>query len=279
MEAMKNPEYLRATAQAVVAFREALDGFLELHVVNANFNRGTTPALIRRYEAHPDDVAKRLTTVSAAAARASMAPSLTGVELSVPGYGVIDPIVSWDTLAESRSLLQVSEVRAACAEILGRLEQFEAKAKAELRAAGGGGGGGPATMHPIVAEAAAENWNDGQYRAAVVKAVEAVALKAKDMTGQHDLPEALLWQEVFNPAEPTARRTRLRWPGEPGDRFAKLMNDGMRLLAPGIQLTLRNAVPAGAPELDEQEALERLGAISLLARCIEQCTVMKASPY
>ena len=55
------------------------------------------------------------------------------------------------------------------------------------------------------------------------------------------------------------------------------MNIGLRQFAPGAQLTIRNPTATHGPgELTEQEAVERLSVLSLLARWVDQCDLIEA---
>ena len=54
------------------------------------------------------------------------------------------------------------------------------------------------------------------------------------------------------------------------------MNGGLRFYAPGVQMTIRNSVAHGAGQLDEQAAVERLAALSLLARWVDECDLVEA---
>ncbi|MFF7205356.1 TIGR02391 family protein [Streptomyces sp. NPDC008141] len=49
------------------------------------------------------------------------------------------------------------------------------------------------------------------------------------------------------------------------------MNDGLRQFAPGVQMTVRNTSAHGTDEMSAQDALERLAALSLLARWVDAC--------
>lgn len=104
-----------------------------------------------------------------------------------------------------------------------------------------------------------------------LEASEAVIGQVKVVTGRNDISETALWQETFSGQPPQPGKPRLRWPGDPKDRDVKSMNDGLRQLAPGIQMTIRNAVTHQEAELSEQAAIERLATLSLLARWVEEC--------
>ena len=54
------------------------------------------------------------------------------------------------------------------------------------------------------------------------------------------------------------------------------MNDGLRLFAPGAQMTIRNPATHGPGEMTQQEAVERLSVLSLLARWVDQCDLIEA---
>jgi phytoene dehydrogenase-like protein len=68
------------------------------------------------------------------------------------------------------------------------------------------------------------------------------------------------------------------WPGDLGDRAVKSMNDGLRQFAPGVQMTIRNGAAHGTADMAEQDALERLAVLSLLARWTEECVLVEAAP-
>ncbi len=67
----------------------------------------------------------------------------------------------------------------------------------------------------------------------------------------------------------------LRWPGSDDDLSVRSMRDGLRQYAPGVQMAIRNLATHGAEELAVQPALERLAALSLLVRWVDQCEVVR----
>jgi hypothetical protein len=97
----------------------------------------------------------------------------------------------------------------------------------------------------------------------------------KTRTRRNDIAEAALWQQVFSDREPQPGQPRLRWPGDPNDRNVSSMNAGLRSFAPGVQMTIRNSAAHGLGELGEQAALERLSALSLLARWVDECELVE----
>lgn len=54
------------------------------------------------------------------------------------------------------------------------------------------------------------------------------------------------------------------------------MNAGLRQLASGMQMTIRNGAADSVGEMGREEALERLAALSLLARWVDACEIHKA---
>lgn len=271
MDAASNPEYLKATAEAVTEFRTALAAFLDLHVVNTFLARGLAPAVLPRDDAPPEDLEQRRAAVSRAAGRASAAPALTHMFINVQGAGPVDPVAAWHSITMPKPLLETTDILDACEQMLGRLEAMIVKAKAEAPPTIGA-----EAMHPLVWGAARRLWRDGHFRQAVAAASDAVVTNVKSLTGRNDVPETALWQETFAVAEPSTRKPRLRWPGPPEDQDVKTMNNGLRQYAPGVQMTIRNPASHGVHDMAEQEALERLAAISLLARWVDECRLDEA---
>lgn len=272
MEARKNPEYLRATARAVAEFRDALEAFLGLHVVNEDLARGIAPAVLPRNGVDQAEIAKVRAKVARAAGRAIDAVPLTNSYMLVQGAGQIDPIAAWQTITKPKPLLEADDVLGVCEQALGRLEAMIEKAEAEAPPTVGA-----EAMHPLVWGAAARLWRDGHYRESVTAAADALVAQLKVMTKRNDVAETALWQETFSNQEPVPGKPRLRWPGHSSDRDVSTMNAGLRQFAPGVQMTIRNPSAHGTVDLDKQAALERLAVLSLLARFIDKCELVEAS--
>lgn len=277
MEARKNPEYLKAVAAAVEEFRAALVEFLELHVPNegpggmGGLARGIAPAVFPRDDADPDEIARRQEKVSRLAGRAAAAVPLTGISIGVQGVGVVDPITSWQTITRPKPLLEAPDVLGACDQALGRLDGLILQAEAERPPTVGA-----EAMHPAVWGAAARLWRDGHFREAVAGASESVVAMVKTRTKRNDVFATSLWRETFSDKPPQPGKPRLRWPGDPADQDVSTMNSGLLAFAPGVQMTIRNSAAHGLGELDQQSALERLAALSLLARWVDECNLVEA---
>lgn len=277
MEARKNPEYLKSVAAAMQEFRDALVEFLDLHVRNegpggmGGLARGIAPAVFPRDGADPEEIARRQEKVSRLAGRAAAAVPLTGISMGVQGVGVVDPITSWQTITRPKPLLEASDVLGACDQALGRLDGLILQAEAERPPTVGA-----EAMHPVVWGAAARLWRDGHFREAVAGASESVVAMVKTRTKRNDVSATSLWRETFSDKSPQPGKPRLRWPGDPTDQDVSTMNSGLLAFAPGVQMTIRNGAAHGLGELDEQSALERLSALSLLARWVDECDLIEA---
>ncbi|MGW9173778.1 TIGR02391 family protein [Streptomyces decoyicus] len=132
-------------------------------------------------------------------------------------------------------------------------------------------------LHPLVWDAAKDLWNDGHHTAAVQRAATFLNAHVQDKTGRHDLSDSGLMSQAFSSSVPEVGKPRLRWPGKPENLTVKSMNEGLRNLAPGIFQTIRNPATHGTNQISEQEALEQLATLSLLAGWIYQCDVIRAS--
>lgn len=268
-----NPEYLRATTQAVREFQDAFADFLALHET-MTVARGVAPAVVPSDGVDPVELNAARQKVDVASGRASDAPRLTSVFYDVQGVArPVDPIAAWHSVTTPKPVLEPDDILSACGRMIGVLEQMTSRAEAlaapvvEVEA-----------LHPLIWGAARGLWNDGHYRSAVATAAETLVTQVKTRVNRNDVPETSLWQETFSDRAPEPGRPRLRWPGDPTHRDVQSMNAGLRQLAPGMQMTIRNAAAHGVGAMSRQEALERLAALSLLARWVEGCDVHTAVP-
>jgi hypothetical protein len=273
MDLESSPAYLQSVFESVGAFQSALTDFLALHTMNDWLARGVAPAVFPRDDVSAEQIKAATTRVGREAGRASDAASLTNMFIVVQGAGRIDPIAAWQTITQPKPLLEPDDVIGACEQIRGRLEAMIRRADAIAPPTIGA-----AAMHPLVWGASSKMWRDGHFRAAVAAAADALVGVVKARSGRNDVSETALWQEVFSSADPVAGKPRFRWPGEPADRDVKTMNDGLRQFAPGVQMTIRNPAAHGQDEMGEQDALERLAVLSLLARWLDTCELVEVSP-
>jgi uncharacterized protein (TIGR02391 family) len=262
-DADRNPTYLRDLAGHVAVFRDAFVSLLELHTPTyTGPGIGIMPAVQPLDGADEAELEARRTRVSEAAGRARRAPVVTGVRYRVQGYpDAVDPIAAWATVTRPRPLLEPADIIDACNQMIGTLEALADQAEAEL----------PPTvdvaqMHAAVWSQAARLWRDGHYRQAVQAASDGVVQLVKSRTGRNDAADTALWQQAFSKDDPQPGKPRLRWPGDQTDQTVKSMNEGLRNFAPGTQMTIRNPATHGPGEMTQQEAVERLSVLSLLAR-------------
>lgn len=120
-------------------------------------------------------------------------------------------------------------------------------------------------LHPTVWRAAAVTWDSGQYRVAVGQAALGLATNIK-ARAESRLTDRKLMQDVFSPDTPRAGSTRLHFPGDRDDDNWKSRQQGLHLLAQGVYAGIRNIAAHLDEDWPEQEALEYLAALSVVAR-------------
>lgn len=265
MDASRNPEYLRKTAEAVTEFKEAFKAFMELHTEtkDASFGRGLLPAAVAREGVSLDEIQTVTDRVARAAGRASAAPGLTRMYIGIASFPEpLDPIAAWKTVITPKPLLEPGDVLDAAEQILGRLEAMTDKAEAELPPTTG-----VEAMHPTIWGAARKLWVDGHFRLAVQSAAENLTSQLKTRTGLANMDATNVYEKVF-----ASKNPMLAWPGDPSDRTVSSMQNGLAKYAPGVNMTVRNtATHVASDEMTAQQALERLATLSLLARWIDEC--------
>lgn len=135
-------------------------------------------------------------------------------------------------------------------------------------------------LHPWVWGTALHFWGDAGYDSAVHMAAFAVAELTRRKVERPDVDDKDLYYEVFSTDAPQPGAPRLRFPvvdhvDEP--EVWTSMHAGAQLFAMGC------AHGIGDPEthsfnLTEQQALERLAALSVLAEWVNVCEVVRAAP-
>lgn len=108
-------------------------------------------------------------------------------------------------------------------------------------------------MHHVIWDAAAQLWNDGHHTQAVQRAAIFLNAHVQARVSRTDVSDADLMNQVFSKDPAKKGRPRLRWPGPADDRTVISMNEGLRRLAPGVFMTVRNPATHGTDELTEQE--------------------------
>jgi uncharacterized protein (TIGR02391 family) len=134
-------------------------------------------------------------------------------------------------------------------------------------------------LHDLVWRAAAAQWETDHRHDAVLAAAKAVNSLLQKKLGRRDVSEVKLVQEAFSEKEPTPGKARLRYPGIADDQTRESTREGAMSFGVGCFKAIRHPLghrPNDELEMSEQEALERLAALSLLARWIDDAVVVTA---
>ena len=140
-------------------------------------------------------------------------------------------------------------------------------------------------LHPCVWHAVVNLWDGGHYKQAVNAAATAVEEQTQLKLSRGDLSGADLYTQAFRVGKPgeTLSGRRLRFPRleeltEDGKRNQSWISahDGAMHFGRGCAQGIRNLNAHGTGELLEQEALEYLAALSVLARWVDACEPVSA---
>ena len=133
-------------------------------------------------------------------------------------------------------------------------------------------------LHRWVWNAAADLWDGGHFDSAVHKAALAVEEQAQLKLGRRDLSGKKLYSAAFAKEDPTGDMPRLRLPyvdkTEQKDAWISA-HGGAQHLGMGCAQGIRNPQAHPSDDISEQEALEQLAALSVLARWVEVCKVVR----
>ena len=140
------------------------------------------------------------------------------------------------------------------------------------------------SLHRWVWDAAKNLWADCHYGSAVQKAGAAVETHTQHKLGRQDLSGADLYTQAFtidaNPGTPRLRFLGIEETTTGGDRAQDWISahEGAMHFGRGCAQRIRNPANHSADELAEQEALEHLAALSILARWVETAEVRTGQP-
>lgn len=132
-------------------------------------------------------------------------------------------------------------------------------------------------LHPLIWQAASAQWSTGHLHESVLAAAKAVNSLLQTKVQRRDVSEVKLVRDAFTDKAPTQAKARLRFDAVEDEQTRESMRDGVMNFGAGCFMAIRNPVghlPNEEHELTEQEALERLAALSLLARWIDQANVV-----
>ena len=132
-------------------------------------------------------------------------------------------------------------------------------------------------FHPWVWDAVANLWDDGHYGPAVHEAAKAVELHTQLKVGRRDLSGKKLYSTAFAKDGPIPGGARLRFQhidrSERPDAWTSA-HEGAQHLGMGCASGIRNPQAHPSENISEQEALEQLAALSVLARWVDECDVV-----
>lgn len=135
-----------------------------------------------------------------------------------------------------------------------------------------------AELHPWIWEGAKSLWQSGHYREAIGGAIRKLNAETQNKVGRRDVSETNLFKQAFSMDQPKLNVARLRRMKDDGSDTYKSVQRGAMALAEGVFAGIRNPLSHEMnQELSEQEALEYLAALGVLARWVDQSNVEAVS--
>lgn len=132
-------------------------------------------------------------------------------------------------------------------------------------------------MHPLIWKAAEPQWLTGHRHEAVLAASKAVNSLLQAKLHRRDVSETDLVKQAFSTKSPEPGKPRLRF--DVGDeQTSASLTVGVMQFGAGCFQAIRNPLghlPNEQIELSEQTALERLAALSLLARWVDEAEIVE----
>lgn len=133
-------------------------------------------------------------------------------------------------------------------------------------------------LHPWVWEGARSLWQSGHYREAVEGSIRKLNAETQNKLGRRDLSEDDLFKQAFSEQSPALGAPRLHRMQDDGSKTFKSVQRGARNLAEGVFAGIRNPLAHEAEvDMPEQQALEYLAALSVLARWVDESSLETAS--
>jgi hypothetical protein len=128
-------------------------------------------------------------------------------------------------------------------------------------------------LHPWIWDGARSLWRSGHYREAVGAAAIKLNAEAQNKIGRTDVAETNLFNQAFSTNTPKPGESRLRLTPDDGSPTFTSLHRGVRCFAEGCYAAIRNPISHRPGELPEDEALEQLAALSVLARWVDTATL------
>ena len=131
-----------------------------------------------------------------------------------------------------------------------------------------------AELHDWVWSGAKSLWQSGHYREAVEGAIKKLNAETQNKVARRDVSETDLFRQAFSLDSAAIGKTRLRRMASDGSDTYKSVQRGAMAFAEGVFAGIRNPLSHEADqELSEQQALEYLAALSVLARWVDESEV------
>lgn len=128
-----------------------------------------------------------------------------------------------------------------------------------------------AKLHPWIWGGASSLWQSGHYREAVEGAIKKLNAETQNKVGRRDVSETDLFKQAFSLDDAKPGKARLRRMKDDGSDTYRSVQRGAMTFAEGVFSGIRNPLTHESDqELSEQEALEYLAALSVLARWVDQ---------
>lgn len=135
-----------------------------------------------------------------------------------------------------------------------------------------------AELHPWIWSGASSLWQSDHYREAVEGAIKKLNAETQNKVGRRDVSETDLFKQAFSLDDAKVGKARLRRVTPDDSDTYKSVQRGAMTFAEGVFAGIRNPLSHEADhELSEQEALEYLAALSVLARWVDGSEVETAS--
>lgn len=151
---------------------------------------------------------------------------------------------------------------------------LERKAEIEQNLGDGAPEMSASKMHLWVWDGAASLWKSGHFREAVEGAIRKLNAEAQNKLGRRDLSETDLFNQAFSEQPPDVKNPRLHRMPDDGSKTFKSVQRGARMFAEGVFAGIRNPLAHESDqEIPEQQALEYLAALSVLARWVDESTL------
>lgn len=132
-------------------------------------------------------------------------------------------------------------------------------------------------LHPWAWEAARSLWQSGHYLEAVRAAAVKINAETQNKVARRDIAETDLFKQAYSDDAPQPAKARLRPAVDDDGKTSRSMRRGVAAFAEGCFAAIRNpASHDSLGEISEQEALEQLAALSVLARWVDGSSVATA---